>query len=80
LLDQYHDDSNTAVKKPSPPGYWGTRDEGYELHGLVRNDLYTLNWDEHRSTLECGVGDVLKDRYDFEHNERVTVELQGNPQ
>jgi putative transposase len=50
------------------------------LHGLVRNDLYTLNGDENRSTLECGVGDVLKDRYDFEHNERVTLEVKGNPQ
>ena len=81
LLDQYHDDSNTAVtEKPSPPGYWGNRKEGYELHGLVRNDLYTLDWDEDRSTLEFGVGDVLEDRYDFEHNERVTLEINGNPQ
>ena len=81
LLEQYHDDSNLAVTdKPSPPGYWGNRNEGYELHGLVRNDLYTLDWDEDRSTLEFGVGDVLEDRYDFEHNERVTLEVRGNPQ
>jgi len=41
VLDQYHDDANPAVtEKPSPPGYWGTREDGYELHGLVRNDLY----------------------------------------
>ncbi|CAI50869.1 IS1341-type transposase ISNph17 (plasmid) [Natronomonas pharaonis DSM 2160] len=81
LLEQYHDNSNTTVtEKPSPPGYWGNRKEGYELHGLVRNDLYTLDWDEDRSTLEFGVGDVLKDRYDFEHNERVTLEIKGNPQ
>jgi putative transposase len=50
------------------------------LHGLVRNDLYTFDWDEDRSTLEFGVGDVLEDRYDFEHNERVTLEVKGNPQ
>ena len=81
LLDQYHDDSNTAVtEKPSPPGYWGTRDEGYELHGLVRNDLYTFDWDEDRSTLEFGVGDVLENRYNFEHNERVTLKVRGDPQ
>ena len=81
LLDQYHDDSNPAVtEKPSPPGYWGNRGEGYELHGLVRNDLYTFDWGEDRSTLEFGVGDVLEDRYAFEHNERVTLEVQGNPQ
>ena len=81
LLEKYHDDSNPAVTdKPSPPGYWGNRDEGYELHGLVRNDLYTFDGDEHTSTLEFGVGDVLEDRYDFEHNERITLEVRGNPQ
>ena len=81
LLEQYHDDSNTAVtEKPSPPGYWGSRNEGYELHGLVRNDLYTLDWNEDTTTLEFGVGNVLEDRYDFEHNERVTLEVRGDPQ
>jgi len=81
LLDQYHDDSNpTVTEKPSPPGYWGNRDEGYELHGLVRNDLYTFDWDEGRSTLEFGVGDVLKDRYGLGGNERITLEVRGNPQ
>jgi putative transposase len=80
LLDQYRDDSNPAVtEKPSPPGYWGNRDEGYELHGLVRNDLYTFDWSEEKSTLEFGVGDVLENRYDFEHNERITLEIRGNP-
>jgi len=80
LLSQYHDESHTLVtEKPSPPGYWGTRSEGYELHGLVRNDLYTFDWDEDKSTLEFGVGDVLEDRYDFEHNERITLEVRGNP-
>ena len=66
--------------KPSPPGYWGTRDNGYDLHGLVRNDLYTFDWNENTSTVEFGVGDVLEDRYGFEHNERVTLEVRGNPQ
>jgi putative transposase len=81
LLDQYHDNSNPAVtEKPSPPGYWGNQKEGYELHGLVRNDLYTINWDEGKSTLEFGVGDVLEDRYDFDLNERITLEVRGKPQ
>ncbi len=81
MLDRYYDDANLSVtEKFSPLGYWSTRKEGYELHGLVRNNLYTLDWDEHRSTLEFGVGDVLEDRYDFEHNERVTLEVKGNPQ
>ncbi|PSP52070.1 transposase [Halobacteriales archaeon QH_1_68_42] len=81
LLSQYRDESNqTVTEKPSPPGYWGNRDDGYELHGLVRNDLYTFDWDENTSTLSFGVGDVLEDRYDFDHNERVTLEVRGNPQ
>jgi putative transposase len=80
LLDQYHSDDLSVTKKPSPPGYWGNRDDGYELHGLVRNDLYTFDWDEDQSTLEFGVGDVLEDRYGFEYQERVTLNIRGNPQ
>ncbi|QSG16394.1 transposase [Halapricum desulfuricans] len=80
LLSQYRDGSNHAMtEQPSPPGYWGNRNEGYDLHGLVRNDLYTFDWNEKTSTLEFGVGDVLEDRYDFKHNERVTLEVRGNP-
>ncbi|MEF8825890.1 MAG: hypothetical protein V5A27_06055 [Halapricum sp.] len=74
LLSQYQDESNqTVTEKPSLPGYWGNRDDGYDLHGLVRNDLYTFDWNEQRSILEFGVGDVLEERYDFEHNERLIV-------
>ncbi|AXR83309.1 RNA-guided endonuclease TnpB family protein [Natrarchaeobaculum sulfurireducens] len=81
LLDKYYDDSNTALTdKPSPPGYWGNCDDGYELHGLVRNDLYTIDWDEKRSTLEFGVGDALEEKYGFDYNERVTLGVRGNPQ
>ncbi|MDQ2050346.1 RNA-guided endonuclease TnpB family protein [Natronolimnohabitans sp. A-GB9] len=81
LLDQYHDESSPAVtENPSPPGYWGNRSDGYELHGLVRNDLYTFDWDEDKSTLEFGVGNVLEDRYNFEYQERITLEVRGNPQ
>jgi putative transposase len=80
LLEKYHDDTDPSVtEKPDPPGYWGNRNEGYELHGFVRNDLYSFDWGEGKSTLEFGVGDVLEDRYNFEHNERVTLELHGNP-
>ncbi|MDR5656962.1 transposase [Halodesulfurarchaeum sp. HSR-GB] len=80
LLSLYRDESEqTVTEKPSPPGYWGNRDEGYELHGVVRNDLYDFDWNEQRSTLEFGVGDVLEDRYDFDHNERVTLKVRGNP-
>ena len=81
LLSQYRDESNQAVtEKSSPPGYWGNREDGYEVHGLVRNNLYTFDWDEATSTLEFGVGAALEDRYDSEHNERITLEIRGNPQ
>lgn len=81
LLSLYRDESNqTVTEKPSPPGYWGNRDDGYELHGLVRNDLYTFDWNADQSTLEFGVGAVLEDRYNFEHNERVTLQVHGDPQ
>ena len=80
-LDIYHDDADPRVtEKPSPPSYWGTRDEGYELHGFVRNDLYRIEWNAEQSTLEFGVGDVLEDEYDFDYHERITLELKGNPQ
>jgi putative transposase len=81
LLDKYNDDADpTVTEKPSPPGYWGNREDGYELHGLVRDDLYSLDWDEDKSVLEFGVGDVLEDEYDFEYQERVTLEVRGDPQ
>ena len=81
LLSLYRVESNQAVtKKPSPPGYWGNREDGYELHGLVRNDLYDFDWNEQQSTVEFGVGDVLEDRYGFEYNERVTLRVRGDPQ
>ncbi len=68
LFDTYHNDADSTVtEKPSPPGYWGNRVDGYELHGLVRNDLYAFDWDEDASTLEFGVGTVLEEKYDFEY-------------
>lgn len=81
LLEKYHDDADSTVtEKPAPPGYWGNRNDGYELHGLVRNDLYEIDWDDGKSVLEFGVGGVLKEKYDFDHNERVRLEVKGNPQ
>nr|WP_246966535.1 transposase [Natribaculum luteum] len=50
------------------------------MHGLVRNDLYAFDWDEDKSILEFGVGDVLEDKYNFEYQERITLEVRGNPQ
>nr|ABQ76120.1 IS1341-type transposase [uncultured haloarchaeon] len=60
-------------------GYWGNRTDGYDLHGLVRNDLSEFDWDEDKSTLEFGVGDALEEKSNFEDNERVTLGVRGNP-
>ena len=46
LLGTYHSDNPSVTEKPSPPGYWGNRDEGDDLHGLVRHDLYEFDWDD----------------------------------
>ncbi len=81
LLNKYHDKTSTTItEKPSPPGYWGNREDGYELHGLVRNDLYTFDWNEKQSTLEFGVGKALKEKYGLGGRERLTLEVRGNPQ
>ncbi|MFC4247678.1 transposase [Natribaculum luteum] len=80
-LNKYHDKTSTTItEKPSPPGYWGNRENGYELHGLVRNDLYTFDWNEKQSTLEFGVGKALKEKYGLGGRERLTLEVRGNPQ
>jgi putative transposase len=66
--------------KPSPPGYWGNRREGYELHGIVRGDLYEIEGRTGKqSRLSFGVGDALKEKYGLGDNERLTLSLQGQP-
>ena len=81
LLDKYgNEKDSTVTDKPSPPGYKGNRDDGYELHGLVRNDLYEFDWDTSKSTLEFGVGDALKEKYNIGQKERLTLEVNGNQQ
>jgi putative transposase len=78
LLDDYH--TGKRETKPSPPGYWGNRREGYELRGIVRCDLYTIKGGAgKRSSLSFGVGDALKDKYGLGDRERLSLFLQGNP-
>ena len=80
-LEKYKDENDpTVTNNPGPPGYWGNRDDGHELRGLVRNDSYEFDWGEDKSTLEFGVGDALKEEYGLGGNERLTLEVRGNPQ
>lgn len=77
-LDDYH--AGTREEKPSPPGYWGNRADGYDLRGLVRKDLYEIEGgDGNHSTLSFGVGAELKAKYGLGDTERLSLVLQGNP-
>jgi putative transposase len=62
----------------APPGYWGNEDEGRDLRTFVRNDQYTIEAGE-RSRLEIPIGSDLKDEFGFGHNERLRLELRGDP-
>jgi len=80
LLDTYHDPENqSATEKPSVPGYWGNRSEGYPLRTLVRNDLYEFEWSDDGSTVEFTIGEALKEKYDYGYYERLRLDVQGNP-
>jgi putative transposase len=50
------------------------------VHWTTQTQLLTFDWDENTSTLEFGVGEVLEDKYDFDYQERLTLEVRGNPQ
>ncbi|MDY6765300.1 MAG: IS200/IS605 family transposon protein TnpB, partial [Halobacteria archaeon] len=62
--------------KPYPPGYKGNKDDGRELHTLIRNDCYTVEWGKH-SRLEIPIGEQLKEEYDIQG--RLRLEIRGNP-
>lgn len=53
-LNDYH--NGKLEDKPSPPGYWGNREDGYDLRGIVRNDQYSFTWRKDGSTFEFTVG------------------------
>ena len=66
-----------AGEDPDPPGY--RKDNGQrELRTLVRNDQYTLQWGD-RSRLEIPVGLTLKEKYGLGYNERLRLEVRGDP-
>lgn len=80
VLDTFHDPEDRSVtEKPSVPGYWGSRSEGYPLRTLVRNDLYELEWSKDGSTVEFTIGQALKEKYDYGYRERLRLDVQGDP-
>ena len=79
LLDTYNDpDSQSITEKPSVPGYWGSRSEGYPLRTLVRNDLYEFEWGNEGSTVEFTIGKALKQKYDYGYYDRLRLDVQGD--
>jgi putative transposase len=74
--EKYH--AAELDKKPSPPGYWGNEEDGRVLRTYVRNDQYTIEFGD-RSRLEVPIGSELKDELGLSRNQRLRVEVAGNP-
>ncbi|MFW6458590.1 MAG: RNA-guided endonuclease InsQ/TnpB family protein [Halodesulfurarchaeum sp.] len=65
-------------EETAPPGYWGNEDDGRELRTYIRKDQYTLEIGE-RSRLEIPVGKDLKKKYGLGYQERLRLEVAGDP-
>ncbi len=76
LNEKYH--AGKLDEKPSPPGYWGNEEDGRVLRTYVRNDQYTIEYGE-RSRLEIPIGSDLKDELGLNRNQRLRVEVSGDP-
>ena len=76
LNEKYH--AEKLDEKPSPPGYWGNEEDGRVLRTYVRHDQYTIEYGK-RSRLEVPIGSKLKDKIGLNRNQRLRVELSGNP-
>ncbi|WP_255191721.1 RNA-guided endonuclease InsQ/TnpB family protein [Natronobeatus ordinarius] len=74
--EKYH--AGELDEKPSPPGYWGNEEDGRALRTYVRNDQYTIEYGE-RSRLEVPIGSELKDELGLSRNQRLRVEVAGDP-
>ena len=74
--EKYH--AGELDEKPSPPGYWGNEEDGRVLRSYVRNDQYTIKFGE-RSRLEIPIGSELKDELGLNRNQRLRVEVVGDP-
>jgi putative transposase len=76
LNEKYH--AGKIDERPSPPGYWGNEEDGRVLRTYVRNDQYTIEYGK-RSRLEVPIGSELKDELGLNRNQRLRVEVMGDP-
>jgi putative transposase len=60
------------------PGFWGNSEAGRELRTYIRNTSYSVEWGKH-SRLEILVGKDLKDEYGLGYQERLRLEVRGEP-
>ncbi|MFW5896187.1 MAG: RNA-guided endonuclease InsQ/TnpB family protein, partial [archaeon] len=74
--EKYH--AGELDEKPSPPGYWGNEEDGRVLRTYVRNDQYTIEYGT-RSRLEVPIGSELKDELGLNRNQRLRIEIAGDP-
>jgi putative transposase len=74
--EKYH--AGKLDERPSPPGYWGNEEDGRVLRTYVRNDQYTIEYGN-RSRLEVPIGSELKDELGLNRNQRLRVEVAGDP-
>jgi len=74
--EKYH--AGKLDEKPSPPGYWGNEEDGRVLRTYVRNDQYTIEYGQ-RSRLEVPIGSELKDELGLNRNQRLRLEVAGDP-
>ncbi len=76
LNEKYH--AGKLDERPSPPGYWGNEEDGRVLRTYVRNDQYTIEYGN-RSRLEVPIGSELKNELELNRNQRLRVEIAGDP-
>ncbi|MUV88504.1 transposase [Halapricum sp. CBA1109] len=74
--EKYH--AGTLAERPSPPGYWGNEENRRVLRTYVRNDQYTIEYGE-CSRLEVPIGSELKDDLGLNRNQRLRLEVAGDP-
>ncbi|MFC5970217.1 transposase [Halomarina salina] len=79
LLDNHGPEDQSDAEKPSVPGYWGSRSEGYPLRTIIRNDLYEFEWTTEGATVQFTIGQALKEKYDYGYFERLRLDVQGMP-
>lgn len=76
LNEKYH--AGKINEQPRPPGYWGNEENGRILRTYVRNDQYTLEIGG-RSRIEVPIGSELKDELGLNRNQRLRLEVSGDP-